>query len=194
MKFAFYSVVMLVLISPCTFSQTEDPSQRIRTETRYKNTLAVFNEPEIIPRANVDSEAFRLLVTATFYHPLIIRIERNGTQYVLHAKWLSGQVGYDWGTLQGQKSRRLTQKQWRTLKVLINKTSFWALASEEKDPEPNEKGEVTVCLDGTDWFLEASATDRYHVVDRYCPEADAFKAVGMFMVKLARLNIGLRLK
>jgi len=53
---------------------------------------------------------------------------------------------------------------------------------------------VTVCLDGVDWFLEGSAHGKYHVVDRYCPDEGAFKAAGMYMVKLARLNIGLRLK
>src|SRR5439155_5948682 len=114
--------------------------------------------------------------------------------HVLHAKWLSGQVGYDWGTFQSEKTRNLTQKEWRRLNQLLNRASFWTTPYEQVKPQPNEKGEMTVCLDGVDWFLEGSARGTYHVVDRYCPDEGAFKAVGMYMVKLARRNIGLRLK
>lgn len=194
MKIVLHTIVTLALFPAISFPQTVEPSQAVRTGTRYANTLAVFHEPEIFPRPNADSETYRLLVTATFYHPLVVRIERNGNRYVLEAKWLSGQVGYDWGKLKGQKMRHLTQSEWRRLNVLLNRASFWTLPYEDKEPKPNEKGELTVCLDGTDWFLEGSAVSKYHVVDRYCPESGAFKAVGLYMVKLARLNIGLRLK
>jgi len=194
MKRGLYAILIVVQLSSVALSQADEASEKVRTGTRYKNTLAVFREPEIFPRSTNDSAAYRLLVTATFYHPLIIRIENNGTQYVLRAKWLSGQVGYDWGTFQGEKTRKLTQKEWRTLNQLVDGASFWRAPYEQAQPQPNEKGEATVCLDGVDWFLEGSARGTYHVVDRYCPDDGGFKAVGMYMVRLARLNIGLRLK
>ena len=194
MKITLYSIVTLVVFRVVCVSQTVDRSQEVRTGTRYANTLAVFHEPEIFPHANADTETYRLLVTATFYHPLVVRIERSGNSYLLEAKWLSGQVGYGWGKLEGQKTRQITQREWRTLNDLLNRSSFWTLPNEDKEPEPNEKGEMTACLDGVGWFLEGSARSKYHVVDRYCPDSDAFKAVGLYMVKLARLNIGLRLK
>jgi hypothetical protein len=194
MKRGLYAILIVVQLSSAALSQTDEASEKVRTGTRYKNTLAVFREPEIFPRTTNDSEVYRILVTATFYHPVIIRIESNGTQSVLNAKWLSGQVGYDWGTFQGEKTRNLTEKEWRRLNQLLNRASFWTTSYEQAQPQPNEKGEETVCLDGVDWFLEGSARGTYHVVDRYCPDEGAFKAVGMYMVKLARLNIGLRLK
>jgi hypothetical protein len=187
MKKALYAIALLMLFSHNSFSQVSDAAQRIRTGVRYKNTLAVFNEPEIFPPRNADDESYRLLLGATFYHPLIVRLEKRGSQYLLHAKWLSGQIGYEWGRLQGQKSRRLSPEEWHGFKLLLEKASFWTLISEEKDPEPNEKGEVTVCLDGVDWFLEGSVQNKYHVVDRYCPEEGAFKAVGVYVIKLARV-------
>ena len=189
-----YSILIILLVSSAIPSQADEASDKVRTGTRYKNTLAVFREPEIFPRANNDSAAYRLLVTATFYHPVMIRIEKSGARHVLRAKWLSGQVGYDWGKFKGEKTANLTEKQWRTLNRLLDRASFWKLPYEQAEPPPNEKGEVTVCLDGVDWFLEGSALGKYHVVDRYCPDEGAFKSVGMYMVKLARLNIGLRLK
>jgi hypothetical protein len=194
MKRRLYAIVIVLQLWSVGFSQVDKQSENVRTGTRYKNTLAVFRELEIFPTSHNPSETYRLLVTATFYHPVIIRIENNGTQYVLHAKWLSGQVGYDWGTFQGEKTRNLTQKEWSTLNQLLDRASFWTTPYEQEEPQPNDKGEITVCLDGVDWFLEGSASGKYHVVDRYCPDEGPFKSVGMYMVKLARLNIGLRLK
>jgi hypothetical protein len=194
MKKALYAIAILMLFSQSNFSQVSDTAQRIRTDVHYKNTLAVFSEPEIFPPANADDESYRLLLNATFYHPLIVRLEKKGSQYRLQAKWLSGQVGYDWGELHGQNSRRLSPEEWQRFKLLLEKASFWTLTSEEKDPEPNEKGEVTVCLDGVDWFLEGSVQDKYHVVDRYCPEEGTFKAVGMYVIKLAHVPFKLPLR
>jgi hypothetical protein len=193
MKCALSAILIIVGLAPLALSQ-DDASERVRTETKYKNTLAVFREPQIVPRTTNDSVAYRLLVTATFYHPVLIRIEKAGARQVLRAKWLSGQVGYDWGNFKGEKTVNLTQEQWRTLNRLLEQASFWTLPYEQAEPQPNEKGEATVCLDGVDWFLEGSALGKYHVVDRYCPDEGAFKTAGMYMVKLARLNIGLRLK
>ena len=186
--------ILIVLGLPVLALSQDDASEKVRTGTKYKNTLAIFREPEIYSRTTSSSATYRLLVTATFYHPVIIRVENNGSRYVLHAKWLSGQVGYDWGKFQGEKTINLTRKQWRTLNRLLERASFWTLPYEQKEPPPNEKSEVTVCLDGVDWFLEGSALGKYHVVDRYCPDAGGLKDVGTYMVKLAQLNIGLRLK
>ena len=194
MKKALYALAISMLFSHSSFSQVTDSAHRIRTGAGYKNTLAVFNEPEIFPLRNTDEESYRLLLGATFYHPLIVRLEKQGSQYRLHAKWLSGRVGHEWGRLHGQKSRRLSPQEWHRFKLLLGKASFWTLTSEEKDPEPNEKGEVTVCLDGVDWFLEGSVQDQYHVVDRYCPEEGPLKAVGMYVINLSRVPFKLPLR
>ena len=86
MRRGFYSILIILLVSSTIPSQADEGSDKVRTGARYKNTLAVFREPEIFPRANNDSAVYRLLVTATFYHPVIIRIETNGNNYVLHVK------------------------------------------------------------------------------------------------------------
>src|SRR4051812_45685983 len=114
MKRVLFAILIVVGFTPLALSQ-DDASERVRTGTKYKNTLAVFREPQVVPRTTNDSVAYRLLVTATFYHPVIIRIEKNGARHVLRAKWLSGQVGYDWGNFKGEKTVNLTQKQWLTL-------------------------------------------------------------------------------
>src|SRR4051812_30763000 len=101
------------------------------TRTRW-----LYSTSRIFPPTNADDESYRLLLGATFYHPLIVRIEKKGSQYRLRAKWLSGKVGFDWGKLHGQKSKRLSPAEWHRFKLLLDAASFWTLTPQEKDPEP----------------------------------------------------------
>jgi hypothetical protein len=178
----------LLLLPTAGFSQ-ESPAKELSKDERYQNTLTLFREPRIFPPVTPEAEVYRIFVSPTFSHALSIRVERNGKDYVLVAKYLSGQVGYGWGTLKGEKRRRLSEKEWRKLIGLSEAASFWSLPSEEKEPEPNERGEVTICLDNTGWYLEGVKDGKYHVVDRYCPDSQSFKAIGLYMVKLSKLGV-----
>jgi hypothetical protein len=93
------------------------------------------------------------------------------------------------GTLKNEKRRRLSEREWQTLLNIINESSFWSLPIEEKESEPNAKGEMTICLDSTSWTLEGVNNGKYHVVYRYCPELKGIKTVGLYMVKLTKWNI-----
>jgi hypothetical protein len=189
MKMRFYILAALLLLLHMSLSQEISPAERMRTSKEYQNTLSLFNEPQIYPSANPSTEVYRIFVSPTFSHALSIRIEKQGKDYVLVVKYLSGQVGYDWGKLKGEKKRRITEKEWQKLLSLLNQASFWTLPSKDKESEPNEKGEGTICLDNTDWYLEGIKGGKYHVVDRYCPESQNFKAIGLYMVKLSRLGV-----
>jgi hypothetical protein len=189
MKIRFYGAVLLLLVPASYPPQEISPVDKLRMSTEYQYTLSRFNEPQIYPAANPNSEIYRLFVSPTFSHALSIRVERNGNDRILVGKYLSGQVGYDWGKLKGQKKRRLTEKEWQELLDLLNQASFWTLAPKDKEAEPNKKGEVTICLDNTDWYLEGVRGGKYHVVDRYCPESQSFKAIGLYLVKLSKLGV-----
>ena len=127
-----------------------------------------------------------MFIIPTFSHPLAIRIEKEGHRYALIAKRLDGQGGYGWGTLKDERRRRLTTKEWQTLLGLMNRISFWTLPTEDKEFEPDEKGQVTICLDSTSWILEATRGGRYHAVDRYCPPQKGLKELGLYLVKLTK--------
>ncbi len=189
MRIRFHTVALLFLFPAMCFSQEISPAERLRMSKEYQYTLSRFNEPQIYPLAHPNSEVYRIFVSPTFSHALSIRVERNGKEYFLVAKYLSGQVGYDWGTLKGKKKRHLKEKEWQKLVSLLNQASFWTLPSKDKEPEPNEKGEETICLDNTDWYLEGVRGGKYQVVNRYCPESQSFKAMGLYMVKLSKLGI-----
>ena len=185
-------VTFLILFPTISLSQEISPAEKLRTSKEYQNTLSLFREPQIFPASNSDVETYRIFIAPTFYPALSIRVERNGKDYVLVAKYLSGQVGYDWGKLKGEKKRRVTEKEWQKLLDLLNEASFWTLPYIDKESEPNEKGQARICIDDTDWLLEGVSGGKYHVVDRYCPESKSYKAIGLYIVKLSKLGIDVR--
>ena len=183
-------ITAALLLFPClTLSQEISPAENMRSSEAYLFTLSQFNEPHIYPLSNPKVEIYRIFVSPTFSHALSIRIVKQDKEYFLIAKYLSGQVGYDWGKLKGEKKRRIKEKEWQKLLDLLKEASFWQLPSNEKEPEPNEKGEETICLDNTNWYLEGVKDGKYHVVDRYCPESQGFKAIGLYMVKISKLGV-----
>jgi hypothetical protein len=189
MRMRFYIIAALLLLPCISLSQEISPAEKLRASKEYQNTLSLFNEPQIYPSANPNIEVYRIFISPIFSHALSIRIEKQGEDYLLVAKYLSGQVGYDWGKLKGEKKRRITEKEWLKLISLLNQASFWILPSKDTAWEPKGKGEVAICLDDTDWYLEGVQDGKYHVVDRYCPESQDFKAIGLYMVKLSKLSV-----
>jgi hypothetical protein len=107
----------------------------------------------------------------------------------LVAKSLSGRGGYSWGKLKKEKHRKLSKKEWLRLLQLIQEASFWTAAIVEKEAEPNEKGEMIICLDSTAWTLEGIDDGKYHMVYRYCPELKGVKTVGLYMLQLTGWKI-----
>ncbi len=182
-------IAILISLPTACLSQETSPVEKFRSRKEYQNTLSVFRESPIAPATNPNAEIYRIFIVPTFYHPLSIRVEKSGNNYVLRAKRLSGQGGYGWGTLKGEERRRLSEREWQSLLNLLNETSFWSLPTGDKEFEPNEKGEVTICLDSTSWILEGVSGGKYHVVDRYCPERKGVKEVGLYMVKLTKWKI-----
>jgi len=189
MRMRFLLIAVLILLPEMSFSQELSSAEKFRTTKEFLSVLSVFKESPIIATPNQNVEIYRIFIAPTFYHPLFIRVEKNGNDYFLIAKRLSGQGGYSWGTLKKEKKRRLSESEWKTLLNLINEASFWVLPIEEKESGPNEKGEETICLDSTSWTLEGMNAGKYHVVYRYCPELKGVKTVGLYMVKLTKWGI-----
>jgi hypothetical protein len=179
-------IAILILFPAVGLSQDASPAEKFRTNEKYRNTLSVFREPQIVSAINARAEVYRIFIIPTFYHPLSIRIEQSGKRYVLIAKRLGGQGGYGWGTLKHERRRRLTVREWQTFLNLLRDASYWTLPTEDAEFQPNEKGEVTLCLDSTSWILEGVSDGKYHVVDRYCPARKGVKEVGLYMVRLTK--------
>jgi hypothetical protein len=180
-------LTLLLLVPTFAYTQTV-PAEKLRAQKQYRNTLTIFKEPQIFP-APSNSEVYRVFIVPTFRHPISIRIAKTRAGYFLFAKGLSGQGGYKWGRLNRLTQRRLNQTEWQGFVDRLYASMFWTLPSNDEEPKPDEKGAVTVCLDGTSWYLEGVRGRDYQAVDRYCPASKTFKAVGLYMLKLSRLGI-----
>jgi hypothetical protein len=188
MRWTFIFVVLLSLPA-CVYSQGQTPAETLRASKQYRNRLTIFREPQILPPSTSRVEVYRVFIVPIFRHPISLRVEKTKAGYFVSAKRLSGEGGYNWGHLNRQTRRRLNETEWQELLELLSAASFWTLPSQEEEPKPNEKGELTVCLDGTSWYLEGVKGGTYQAVYRYCPAAKSFKAVGLYMLKLSKLGI-----
>ena len=180
---------VLLLLSGFCYSQGSKSAETLRAQKQYRKTLAIFREPQIVPASPSRVEVYRVFISPTFRHPISIRVEKTAAGYFVTGKRMSGQGGYEWGHLARQTRRRVSQREWQKLLDLLYAASFWTVPSGDEEYKPNEKGEVTICLDGTDWYLEGVKGGTYQALARYCPESKAFKAVGIYMLKLSKLKI-----
>lgn len=186
MRLLVFTIAILISLPLPAYSQGAITAQSLRTRKQYRNTLALFREPQIFPGTGSNVEVYRVFVAPTFGHPISIRVEKNRDGYFVIAKGLSGQGGYRWGRLKHQTRRRLNQAEWHRLIELLSAASFWTLPAEAEETKPNEKGEITICMDGTSWYLEGVKGETYQAVDRECMLAKTIRAIGLYMVRLSK--------
>ncbi|MGD9589004.1 MAG: hypothetical protein AB7Q37_01940 [Pyrinomonadaceae bacterium] len=170
-------------------SQDSSAREQLLQSKRNLKVSRLFSEAPVLPIDDPEIEIYRITFIPTFFNPIKIRVERRNASYLLVAKRLSGQGGYDAGPLKTEKRRKLRQKEWQHLISLLDTAGFWTMPYADKKPEPNERGEVEICLDGSEWMLEGVKNGRFHAVNRYCPEVKSFKAIGAYLAKLSGLKI-----
>lgn len=169
-----YIVTMKVLLAIIGFlviltsSNAQDPSlkERLLQSKGNISLSSLFNERQVLPTDDLNAEMYRMTFIPTFFKPIKIRVERRKSEYLIVAKRLSGQGGFDAGTLQTEKTRRLKPGEWQHLISLLDAAGFWNMAYDEKEPEPNEKVDVEICLDGSEWMLEGVKDGKFHAVNR----------------------------
>jgi hypothetical protein len=164
---------------------TPTPREAILASKGHLKLSALFDETPVLPIEDVNAEIYRITIVPAFYPPVTVRVEKHQARYVLVAKRLSGQGGFDVGTLQTQKQRGLRSQEWDRLRELLNAADYWELPFVVAESAPNRKGEMTVCLDGSEWTLEGVRRGRFHVVSRNCPPKGNFTAIGKYLITLS---------
>ncbi len=172
-----------------SFLCAQSGSDGVGTSEGFQHRLSEFSEDKFSSGSDPTIEVYRLFISPTFSHPVSIRVEKKGTEYLLIGKYFSGMSGYEWGKLKAEKRRRIKEEEWNRLIYLLDQGSFWKLDAEDRTSEPNEKGEVTICLDGTGYYLEGLKASKHHLVKRHCPDSDSFRAIGAYMVELSKLKV-----
>jgi hypothetical protein len=188
MKLAI-SIMIMTALFVTAVAQEENIRQRLLSSPGNIKVSKSFREAAVLPIDNPDAEIYRITFIPTFHNPIKIRVEKHKESYFLIAKRLSGQGGYDAGKLKTEKRRRVRPQEWSHLLELLKEAGFWELPYLDKEPEPNEKGEMTICLDGSEWVIEGVKNGQYHAVNRYCPEVKSFEAIGLYLVRLSGLKV-----
>jgi hypothetical protein len=188
MKITF--VILIVFISVrFGIAQESSPLHTLLSSKGNIDVSKRFKESPVLPLDDIEAEIYRITFIPTFHNPIRIRIEKRKDDCFLVAKQLNGQGGYDAGKLKEEKRRRISLKDWNQLVDLLNQANFWVMPFEDKRQEPDEKGSIKICLDGSEWTLEGVKTGKYHAVSRYCPELKSFEAIGLFLAKLSELGV-----
>jgi hypothetical protein len=130
----------------------------------YSKALKAMKEPSLWKLSQKDRSAtvYRFLWLPTFSRPVAVRVVRSSEGAMLHAVLLDGQGGYDPGKIIVSRSAKLGEKQWEEFLRYLAKVKLWEMPT--NDPGPGGK-------DGDQCILEAAVAGKYHIVDRWSPNA-----------------------
>ena len=142
------------------------------------------DEPSLYERTTktIPAEASTLRFTwlPTFDHPVIVRIERSGSNARLVAKKLSGQGGYEPGTIEREIDRPLTSLELAKLDLILSQTKILELRATNCDGG----------TDGSQWIVEGVDHKGYVFVNRFSPNTGPVRAFGDFALNLTGWDVG----
>lgn len=126
----------------------------------YGESLELMQEPALWP-AKPNIQVYRFLILPTWGNPIAVRAVAAGDAYKLISRRLSGQGGYEIGTLAEQLEVTLSDDDSAELRKRINALKFFEMPTEDD----------TSGTDGEQWLLEGVANGKYHVTHRWCASA-----------------------
>jgi hypothetical protein len=122
-----------------------------------------------------DGSIYRFTLLPSWESPVAIRIEKRNNEYMLYVRMTNGMGGCSVGDLTVCESKEITQENWDSFLLLLAKANFWELSTNE---------EFSFGTDGSQWIIEGIEGNKYHVVDRWCPNGD-YEKCGLFLLELA---------
>ncbi|WP_342376587.1 hypothetical protein NVS55_35370 [Myxococcus stipitatus] len=151
----------------------------------FSTILHTLGERALWP-SGLESEVYRFTWSPSFSAPLMIRVERRGAVYVLHAEHLGGYASW-LDAPRTRRSRLLSPSEWNEFHRKLSAFSFWPSSRRPSAPVGVEY------LDGADWLLEGVQHGRYKAYLVWSPaergEAGAFREACLYLVKLSGLAI-----
>lgn len=136
--------------APKTEKPVRGPQRLAPSEAELKR----FEEPVLKGATLVDAGDIRFIWVPTFNKPISIRATKTGDKVILKVVQMSGKGGYEWETIEVQKTLALTKQQWAELITL---------AAVDGAREPSQKAtkelrenfaDVMSGFDGSTWYLE----------------------------------------
>jgi hypothetical protein len=122
----------------------------------YGKHLGVMREPSLWAAATRGETVWRFLLLRTWGPPIAVRVTADGHLFVTR---LSGQGGYDPGTINQHRERVLSKADVARIEA--------ALAAMKFDTTDTE-GDMG--NDGAQWVLERAQAGKYRLVERWSPD------------------------
>jgi hypothetical protein len=157
-----------------------DPSiaaKRLREDDDAK-AFAAFKELPLEALPACVDESYRLMWFPTFHSPVVVRLWRAGDKYFVVSKQLSGKGGYEIGDLKIERTRLLSENEWREFMNAVNQTSYWEFPSTVTESIPN---------DGAVWIVEGIKNGNYHWARRVTPSSQ-YTVLCKYLIKLSGLE------
>ena len=126
----------------------------------------------------VNRETYRLMWLRSFNDPVVVRIEKNNEDYMLYWKIRCDSCENNRLTL--NNSRIISKREWNSFKWQLQKTFYWRMWS--KIPS------LAIGLDGSEWILEGSNKNNYHVVDRWSPDNTSYRKCCTYLLQMTDIK------
>ncbi len=125
-------------------------------------SLKHFGEPSLVELTDAATRpAIRFVWIRTFHAPISIRAYLTSDGPRLRVARMSGQGGYEWGTLEFENDYPLSKSHWERLTTLIN-VNYARQPLRDVKPENRD---MLDGLDGASWILEVADSKGYTAVD-----------------------------
>jgi hypothetical protein len=144
----------------------------------YSEHLHAMKEPLLFNK-KTEKEIFRFTWLRTFDKPMTFRFEKENNRYILYWKVLSGAGGYETGTIEIERLKILTEKEWTEFLELIGKVNFWKM----------DLGRSSIGTDGSEWIMESVNQTDYRAVIVCSPNKGDFYNACDYLISLTNLKI-----
>jgi hypothetical protein len=145
----------------------------------YGKHLRAMGEKSLLDVSDGEAEIYRFLWLRSFDHPVFVRVERHQNKIKLFTKELDGAGGYEPGKVLRSYSRNLDRTEWCEFLKLLRQADYWNLP-----PKIEEGG-----ADGARWILEGVRENRYHLVDRWSPDAGEYREACLYLLRLSGFEV-----
>jgi hypothetical protein len=139
----------------------------------YSKQMLAMGEPSI--SCGNPGEVYRFTWLRTFHHPVALRVEAHGEMATLYAIELDGAGGYEPGKVLRKSERSLSAAEFKELKSIFSDSHYYSLPTTED----------RLGFDGSEWILEQSGKEGYHLVVRWTPNTGEAHKIGSFFLTLS---------
>ncbi len=149
------------------------PDAEVADEIAYGLRMRKLQELSLSDESMRGARVIRFAWLQSFGHPLVLRVDIDSDDAGQLRIKVGGGSG---GKLTHDVTRPLGTAEIDSLLSLLTTGDFW-----NASPKLDHLG-----MDGEEWILEVRERERYHYINRWCPEDGVAFVVGHHLARLAR--------